>query len=96
MLLQAGSLQPVVRLKPTTPPKFVGTKGDFYSWRKDWESLQKQGELSGSAEVKKFKLVHSVDKKICKDLRLSPYSSTDDIFNVLQYRYVTNQQLPQK
>lgn len=87
MLPQAGIPQPVVRLEPTRLPKFVGTMRDFYIWRKDWKSLQKQGQPPGSAEVKKIQLLNSVDEKICRDPRLSSYSSTDDICRVLQNRY---------
>ncbi|XP_067280641.1 uncharacterized protein [Pseudorasbora parva] len=79
--------QPVVRIKPTSLPKFTGFRRNFHRWRKDWESLQKQGEPTGSVEVKKFQLLDSVDERICRDLRLSTYNSAEDMFRVLQNRY---------
>ncbi|XP_078789161.1 uncharacterized protein LOC144984490 [Oryzias latipes] len=78
---------PIVRIKPTALPIFTGNKRDFYRWRKDWESLQKQGEPSGSAEVMKIQLLDSVDDKIAKNLRLSTYSTADEIFRVLNNRF---------
>lgn len=78
---------PVVRIKPTSLPKFTGLRRNFHRWRKDWESLQKQGEPTGSVEVKKFQLLDSVDERICRDLRLSTYNSAEDMFRVLQNRY---------
>lgn len=44
---------PIVRIKPTSLPRFDGCKREFYQWKRDWESLQKQGEPTGSVEVKK-------------------------------------------
>lgn len=44
---------PIVRIKPTSLPRFDGCKREFYRWKRDWESLQKQGEPTGSVEVKK-------------------------------------------
>lgn len=79
--------QPVVRIKPTSLPKFTGFKRNFHRWRRDWENLQKQGEPTGSVEVKKFQLLDSVDERICRDLRLPTYNSADEIFRVLQNRY---------
>ena len=79
--------QPVMRIKPTSLPKFTGFKRNFHRWRRDWESLQRQGEPTGSVEVKKFQLLDSVDERICRDLRLSTYNSAEDIFRVLQNRY---------
>lgn len=76
--------QAVVRIKPTSLPRFTGFKRNFHRWRKDWESLQKQGEPTGSVEVKKFQLLDSVDERICRDLRLSTYNTAEDIFRVLQ------------
>lgn len=57
----AAHVMPVVRIKPTSLPKFSGNKRDFYRWRRDWENLQRQGEPTGSAEVKKIQLVDSID-----------------------------------
>ncbi|GAA6082857.1 uncharacterized protein LOC124401004 [Tachysurus ichikawai] len=74
---------PVVRIKPTSLPTFTGIRRDFYRWKRDWESLQKQGEPTESAEVKKIQLVDSIDEKIAKELRLSSYNSAADIFRVL-------------
>lgn len=76
------NLAPVetIKLKATALPKFAGNQRDYYRWRKEWEALQKQGELTGSKEVKKFQLLDSLDEKVAIDLRLSTYSSTDEIF----------------
>lgn len=82
-----GPTIPVVRIKPTKLPTFSGCKRDFHRWRTDWESLQKQGEPTGSPEVKKIQLLDSVEEKIVKDLRLSTYSTADDVFRVLANRY---------
>lgn len=60
---QAVVLQPGERLHPTALPKFTGSN-NFYSWWKDWESLQRQGEPSGLPEIKKFQLLKSVDETI--------------------------------
>lgn len=64
---------PIVRVKPASLPKFHGCKRNFHRWRKDWENLQKQGEPTGSAEVKKMQLLDSVEDKISRDLHLSTY-----------------------
>ncbi len=85
--LQTMPFTPVVRIKPTRLPKFSGIKRDFFRWKKDWESLQKQGEPTGSAEVKKIQLLDSLDDRIVKDLRLSSYSTAEDEFRVLENRY---------
>lgn len=71
--------QPVVRLKPIGPPKFTGCKRNFHRWRKNWESLQRQEETTGSAEKKTFQLLHGVDERICRDLRLSEHHSAEEI-----------------
>ncbi len=42
-----------IKLKPKALPKFTGNKQDFHRWKKDWEALQKQGQPTGSKEVKK-------------------------------------------
>lgn len=83
------SLSPVaaIKLKATALPKFGGNKRDYYRWRKEWVALQKQGEPSGSKEVKKFQLLDSLDEKVDKDLRLSTYNSSDEIFRVLDNRF---------
>ena len=78
---------PIVRIKPTTLPIFNGCKREYHRWKKDWENLQRQGEPSGSAEVKKIQLLDSVDDKIAKDLRLSTYNTAEDIFRVMENRY---------
>ncbi|XP_048067116.1 uncharacterized protein LOC125280555 [Megalobrama amblycephala] len=85
--LQTMPITPVVRIKPTSLPKFSGIKRDFFHWKKDWESLQKQGEPTGSVEVKKIQLLDSLDDRIVKDLRLSSYSTAEDVFRVLENRY---------
>ena len=77
---------PTVRIKPTSLPKFNGFKTNFHRWRKDWESFQRQGEATGSVEVKKIQLLDSVDEKISRDLRLSTYNTAEDIFRVLENR----------
>ncbi|XP_034056131.1 translation initiation factor IF-2-like [Gymnodraco acuticeps] len=53
-----------IRLKPVSLPKFSGSMREFHSWKKDWESLQKQGEPSGSPEVKKFQFLDSMEEKL--------------------------------
>ncbi|XP_049321149.1 uncharacterized protein LOC111193301 [Astyanax mexicanus] len=78
---------PVIKLKPTSLPRFYGNRRDFHHWKKDWESLQKQGEPTGSAEVKKIQLLDSLDDKIIRDLRLSTYNTAGDILRVLENRY---------
>ncbi|KAL1249502.1 hypothetical protein QQF64_020507 [Cirrhinus molitorella] len=78
-----GQIMPVVKIKPTSLPTFSGNKRDFYSWKRDWEILQRQGE----PEVKKIQLVDSIDEKIAKELRLSSYNTAADIFRVLENRY---------
>ncbi len=85
--LQTMPFTPVERIKPTRLPKFSGIKRDFFCWKKDWESLQKQGEPTGSAAVKKIQLLDSLDDRIVKDLRLSSYSTAEDVFRVLENRY---------
>ncbi|CAI5644746.1 unnamed protein product [Oreochromis niloticus] len=76
-----------IKLKATALPKFTGSQREFYRWWKEWEALQKQGEPTRSMEVKKFKLLDSLDDKVAKDLRLSTYTSADEIFRVLENRY---------
>nr|XP_017209463.2 uncharacterized protein LOC108181536 [Danio rerio] len=76
-----------IKLKPATLPKFSGSKRDFHRWKKDWEALQKQGEPTGSKEVKKVQLLDSLEEKIVRELRLTTYNSADDIFRVLENRY---------
>ena len=75
--------KPIVRIKPTTLPIFSGCKREYHRWKKDWESLQRQGEPSGSAKVKKIQLLDSVDDKIGKDIRLSTYNTAEDMFRVM-------------
>lgn len=76
-----------IKLKPTALPKFAGNKRDFHRWKKDWEVLQKQGEPTGSKEVKKVQLLDSLDEKIVRELRLTTHNTGDDIFRVLENRY---------
>ena len=59
-------------------------KREYHRWKKDWESLQRQGEPSGSAKVKKIQLLDSVDDKIGKDIRLSTYNTAEDMFRVME------------
>ncbi|KAJ8372873.1 hypothetical protein AAFF_G00276120 [Aldrovandia affinis] len=60
---------------------------EYYRWRKDWESLQEQGDPSGSPEVKKFQLLESVEETIVKDLRLASHNTAEDVFRVLENRF---------
>ncbi|KAJ8415854.1 hypothetical protein AAFF_G00404110 [Aldrovandia affinis] len=60
---------------------------EYYRWRKDWESLQQQGDPSGSPEVKKFQLLESVEETIVKDLRLASHNTAKDVFRVLENRF---------
>ena len=78
---------PIVRIKPTSLPVFYGSKRDFHRWKKDWENLQKQGEPTGSPEVRKIQLLESVSESSAKELRLSTYTTATDIFRVLENRY---------
>lgn len=80
-------LPPIVKLKPTTLPKFTGIKREFYRWRKDWEALQNLGEPTGSREVKKIQLLESLDERVARDLRLTTYNTAEDIFRVLENRF---------
>ncbi|XP_039456743.1 uncharacterized protein LOC120433854 [Oreochromis aureus] len=78
---------PIIKLKPTALPKFLGNKRDFHRWKKEWVALQGQAEPSGSKEIKKFQLLDSVDEKITRELRLTTYNTADDIFRVLENRF---------
>ena len=62
---------PTIKLKPTALPQFGGNKRNFYLWRREWEALQRQGEPTGSKEVKKIQLLGSLEDKVARDLRLS-------------------------
>ncbi|KAK7918663.1 hypothetical protein WMY93_009947 [Mugilogobius chulae] len=84
----AHSTAAAIKLKATALPKFTGIQRDYYRWRREWEALQKQGEPTGSREVRKFQLLDSLDEKVAKDLRLSTYTTADEIFRVLKNRYV--------
>lgn len=74
-------------MRPTALPKFDGRKRNFYLWKKDWEALQKQGEPTGSKEVRKFQLLNSLEERVARDLRLSTYGTADEIFRVLENRF---------
>ncbi|KAK7898433.1 hypothetical protein WMY93_019286 [Mugilogobius chulae] len=76
-----------IKLMPTALPKFTGIKRDYYRWRKEWEALQRQGEPTGSKEVKKFQLLDSLDERITRSLHLSSYSTAEDIFRILGNRF---------
>lgn len=80
-------MPPIVRIKPTTLPIFNGSRRDYHRWRKDWESLQRQGEPTGSPEVLKIQLLDSVSESIARELRLSTYTTAVEMFRVLQNRY---------
>lgn len=79
--------KPAIKLKPTTLPKFTGNKRDFYRWRREWDSLQKQGEPTGSQEVRKFQLLDGLYDKVTIDLSLSTYSTAEEVFCVLENRF---------
>lgn len=49
--------------------------------------MQKQGEPTGSVEVKRIQLIDSIDERICRGLRLSSYNTAEDMFRVLENRY---------
>lgn len=87
--ISVRSLAPVatIKLKATALPKFAGNQRDYFRWRKEWEALQKQGEPTGSKEVKKYQLHDSLDEQVSRDLHLSSYSSSDEIFRVLQNQF---------
>ncbi|KAL1250910.1 hypothetical protein QQF64_018706 [Cirrhinus molitorella] len=78
---------PAIKLKPTSLPKFTGIRHDYHRWRRDWEALQRQGEPTGSKEVKKFQLLDSLDERMTRDLRLMSYNTADDIFSVSEDRF---------
>lgn len=82
-----SSPRPAIKLKPTSLPMFAGSKRDFHRWRKEWEALQRQGEPTGSKEVKKFQLLDSLDDKVAREFRLKAYSSAEEIFRVLENRF---------
>ncbi|CAM4471325.1 unnamed protein product [Leuciscus chuanchicus] len=46
-----------------------------------------QGEPTGSKEVKKFQLLDSVDEKTIRDLRLTTYTTAEEVFQVLENRF---------
>ena len=87
LLPQPATSTPIVRIKPTTLTILNGSKREYNRWRKDWVSLQKQGEPPGSTEVKKIQLLESVDDKISKDPRLSTYTTANAMFRVLENRF---------
>lgn len=76
-----------IKLKATALPKFAGNQWGYYRWRQEWEALQKQGEPTGSKEVKKFQLLDSLNEKVARDLCLSTYNSSDEIFRALENRF---------
>ena len=78
---------PNIKLKPTALPQFDGNKRNFYLWRREWEALQRQGEPTGSKEVKKIQLLGSLEDKVARDLRLSTYGTAEEIFRVLGNRF---------
>lgn len=51
-----------IKLKPTALPQFDGNRRNFYLWRKEWEAIQRQGELTGSKEVRKIQLLDSLEE----------------------------------
>ncbi|KAK7944841.1 hypothetical protein WMY93_000569 [Mugilogobius chulae] len=85
----AHSTAAAIKLKATALPKFTGIQRDYYRWRREWEALQKQGEPTGSREVRKFQLLDSLDEKVAKDLRLSTYTTADEILESSRIGMVT-------
>nr|XP_057947594.1 uncharacterized protein LOC131141648 [Doryrhamphus excisus] len=75
------------KMNATGLPIFNGGSRDFYRWKQDWESLQRQGNPSGSSEAVKAQLIESIDEKIIKDLSLRSYSTDKDIFRALESKY---------
>lgn len=71
-----------IKVRPTALPWFDGNKRNF--WKKDWDALQKQGNLTGSKEIGKFQLLDSSKDKVARDLRLSTYGTADEIFCILE------------
>ncbi|XP_077469580.1 uncharacterized protein LOC144084739 [Stigmatopora argus] len=89
--MKEGTLQtkpaaqaPIHKIKATSLPKFYSSKRDFHPWKKTWESLQKQGEPTGSMEARRLQLLESVDGRFCRDLSLSTYQTAEDIFRMLE------------
>lgn len=58
------------------------------------ESLQRQGEPSGSSEVKKINPLGSMNDRISKDIRLSTYSTAEDYSESWKTGMETDQPLP--
>ncbi|KAJ0023822.1 hypothetical protein NQD34_003721 [Periophthalmus magnuspinnatus] len=77
------SATPAIKLNTSLLPKFLGSKCDFYHWKKDWEEQQEQG----AREVKKHQLLNSIDDRTVRDLRLSTCTSANDIFRVLHNHF---------
>ena len=50
-------------------------------------ALQEQGEPTGSREVRKAQLLHSLEDRTTRDLRLTSYNTAKDIFCVLENRF---------
>ncbi|XP_048881457.1 uncharacterized protein LOC125748845 [Brienomyrus brachyistius] len=78
---------PAIKLRPTALPRFDGNRRNFYLWKKEWEALQKQGEPTGSKEVRKFQLLDSLEERVARELRLPTYGTADEIFRVLGNRF---------
>lgn len=82
---------PRIHLARVRLPTFTGSTRSFYRWRSDWESLQRQGEPTGSPEIKKLHLLDSLDHKIKQNLGLSNSRSADEIFRLLENRFGNKQ-----
>ncbi|XP_077470984.1 uncharacterized protein LOC144085517 [Stigmatopora argus] len=78
---------PGLKIKATSLPKFDGSRRDFHTWKRTWESLQKQGEPTGSKEARRLQLLESVDGRICRDLSLSTCQTAEDMFRILENRF---------
>lgn len=78
---------PSIKLSPTALPRFDGSRRNFHSWKIDWEVLQRQGEPTGSKEVRKLLLFNILDEKVLRDLGLSTYRTADEFFRTLENRF---------
>ncbi|GAA6085470.1 uncharacterized protein LOC122145544 [Tachysurus ichikawai] len=85
--VEAAFIMEAIKLKSASLPKFAGSKRDFHHCRKEWKALQRQGEPTGSKEVKEFQLLDSLDDKVAREFRLTAYSTAKEIFCVLENRF---------
>ena len=83
----AAAANPLVRLQQIKLPMFSGDCRSYCRWLKDWSSLQRQGDPSGSPEVKKLLLLDSVDPKTVEELRLASYGTAESVLEALGARF---------